>query len=234
MASLRVEACAAPKPPAGTVVRLFREGEGSGPVALLGRDYRAAARCGGGPGVACVSRQHAEVHRVGAVCFIVDCGSMAGTWVDGALLAPHQPRELRPGARVTLAGPDAARAAITFTFLDGEDEKKGALEQAVRTEAQCAVCQELLVAAHALECSHAFCGECVARWARLHRTCPLCRAPARAPPVPVRALDALVDAVAKSTLSAPERAARARRQRSWLAARKSLRKPPTKLLAASL
>ncbi len=52
-------------------------------------------------------------------------------------------------------------------------------------EFSCAVCTELLAAAHSLACGHSFCFLCITRWFEARRaagdaaTCPTCRAPVR-------------------------------------------------------
>eukprot|EP01137_Pigoraptor_chileana_P000154 Opistho-2@35836 len=45
-------------------------------------------------------------------------------------------------------------------------------------EFTCVVCQDLMVKAVTLTCSHSFCGSCVDNWLSMgHRDCPMCRSP---------------------------------------------------------
>lgn len=41
----------------------------------------------------------------------------------------------------------------------------------------CAICQDWLVACHALSCGHMFCGLCLATWLSRSQSCPHCRKP---------------------------------------------------------
>lgn len=49
------------------------------------------------------------------------------------------------------------------------------VKQAVHSHLLCAICRELVVAAHNLRCGHLFCGPCLAAWLRRKKDCPTCR-----------------------------------------------------------
>lgn len=74
----------------------------------------------------------------------------------------------------------------------------------------CGICQDLVVMAHALPCSHCFCQECLSEWLRrcasngLEPSCPNCRQPVSTAPAPVRMLDNTIDKFAAQVLSQAE------------------------------
>ncbi|CAL8072617.1 unnamed protein product [Calicophoron daubneyi] len=49
------------------------------------------------------------------------------------------------------------------------------INQMVKEKFTCPICQGLLVRARILACGHHFCRECVYRWFRTRRMCPMCR-----------------------------------------------------------
>merc|ERR1711920_136956 len=60
-------------------------------------------------------------------------------------------------------------------------------------ELACTVCQDFVVHAATIECSHTFCWSCIDTWLRQKRfECPVCRADVTREPVRTRAVDALV------------------------------------------
>jgi hypothetical protein len=95
---------------------------------------------------------------------------------------------------------------------------------ALAESSTCAVCMEVAVAPHALrQCSHIFCGECIATWITTRLSsgaplstigCPTCRA-APATAVRMPAWENLLHAVYEPTLSAEDYARRNERARRW-------------------
>eukprot|EP00743_Colponemidia_sp_Colp-15_P006479 GILK01006974.1.p1 GENE.GILK01006974.1~~GILK01006974.1.p1 ORF type:complete len:344 (+),score=46.13 GILK01006974.1:86-1117(+) len=83
----------------------------------------------------------------------------------------------------------------------------------VSEELMCCICQELIVLAHALPCSHSFCKSCITTWLANkqphNQTCPGCRAKVTSPPIPVKTLDNAIDLLAKQLLSKVEQKERA-------------------------
>ncbi|KAF7306630.1 RING finger protein 8 [Mycena indigotica] len=77
-------------------------------------------------------------------------------------------------------------------------EPAAKLLEGFEDELTCAICCDLLAAAHLLNpCGHSFCGECVSEWISVKvrkTTCPVCRAIiAKQPMAPNISLDKLVD-----------------------------------------
>jgi len=63
----------------------------------------------------------------------------------------------------------------------------------LHSELACSICQDWLVHAATVECSHTFCWACIDKWL-LHKKfeCPVCRAPVTREPVRTRAVEAIV------------------------------------------
>ncbi|VDP84570.1 unnamed protein product [Echinostoma caproni] len=51
------------------------------------------------------------------------------------------------------------------------------LDRTVKDNFSCPICQGFLVRARVLGCGHQFCRECLYRWLKLRRMCPMCRQP---------------------------------------------------------
>lgn len=89
------------------------------------------------------------------------------------------------GAAAAAAGALAAAAGGSTSRLDKHNsntkptEMDKDLRQISSSNLDCAVCKDLLAAAHVLGCGHMFCGTCLAAWLELKHdpTCPGCRAP---------------------------------------------------------
>lgn len=63
----------------------------------------------------------------------------------------------------------------------------------LHSELTCSICQDWLVHAATIECSHTFCWSCINTWMCHKRfACPLCRHPVARQPLRSRALDAIV------------------------------------------
>jgi hypothetical protein len=83
-------------------------------------------------------------------------------------------------------------------------------------DCKCGICHELMVAPHALACSHSFCGPCAMVWVRKRAVCPFCRARS-GKPIYERILDDIIVAVVEPHLDADEAADRTRRKGEWQA-----------------
>lgn len=51
------------------------------------------------------------------------------------------------------------------------------LDRTLKDNFTCPICQSLLVRARVLGCGHQFCRECLHKWIKLRRMCPMCRQP---------------------------------------------------------
>jgi hypothetical protein len=71
------------------------------------------------------------------------------------------------------AGHAAAAAAAAKGNSSGAD-----MRQVSCSNLECAICKDLLAAAHLLACGHWYCGVCLAQWLELRQepSCPSCRA----------------------------------------------------------
>ncbi|GAX78199.1 hypothetical protein CEUSTIGMA_g5641.t1 [Chlamydomonas eustigma] len=49
------------------------------------------------------------------------------------------------------------------------------LKEVLSSHLSCAICQDWLVACHALSCGHMYCGMCLSTWLARKRSCPTCR-----------------------------------------------------------
>ncbi|PRP83035.1 hypothetical protein PROFUN_09890 [Planoprotostelium fungivorum] len=74
-----------------------------------------------------------------------------------------------------------------------ENEKK-----AMEEEFSCIVCQELIMTAMTLECSHSFCQQCLSSWMLTKKMCPYCRTVITKQPIRSRTVD---NAIEKFTAS---------------------------------
>eukprot|EP00053_Salpingoeca_punica_P015057 m.137718 g.137718 ORF g.137718 m.137718 type:complete len:790 (-) comp16609_c2_seq5:719-3088(-) len=103
-------------------------------------------------------------------------------------------------------------AAATVDAADFDSVPKAArskLLEDMEEEFICMICQQLLVSAHNLPCSHCFCEDCLNRWLqKRNNTCPTCRKLIDGKPIPVKAIDNAVEKIAKERLSAEDLAER--------------------------
>ena len=213
----------------------------SGMVATLGRDPSSSVAVQDAGG-ATISRHHAEIHRIHDTYLLVDCGSRGGTWLNGKRLPEREPAPLAEGDRLALAcDPSTGEAACRLEFVRCTPPQTGQLpvppvvaprprpegpeapvlggqptiQRWAEDLATCAVCQEVLVAAHgSMNCSHRFCGECIQRWVALRGTCPECRTPVGVP-VPLPAMDALAEEVASALADGNSLSLREVRKKRW-------------------
>lgn len=56
-----------------------------------------------------------------------------------------------------------------------ESKLPGSMQELVENELQCSVCNELIINATTLACSHTFCEYCLLRWKKKNNICPICR-----------------------------------------------------------
>lgn len=97
-------------------------------------------------------------------------------------------------AAVAAAAKAAADAEVATAAQAIAEGKKTALKVAdIHSELACSICQDWLVHAATIECSHTFCWECIDKWLLQKKfECPVCRALVRREPVRTRAVDAIV------------------------------------------
>jgi len=53
--------------------------------------------------------------------------------------------------------------------------KSSAVFDAIKNEFTCSICQDVVIKAHGLTCSHMFCEYCIKRWLTKNSKCPFCR-----------------------------------------------------------
>jgi len=89
-----------------------------------------------------------------------------------------------------------------------ESLKKETIDRkALEEEFTCIICQELMVHASTLECSHSFCSECLEEWLNQKKICPMCRKPCNGKAVRALNLDNVIEKIVER-MSAEE-------QQSW-------------------
>jgi len=62
----------------------------------------------------------------------------------------------------------------------------------VAEEFTCSICQELMLCAMTIECSHSFCSPCISNWLERKKQCPVCRENISKPAVRSRNLDNII------------------------------------------
>jgi hypothetical protein len=87
--------------------------------------------------------------------------------------------------------------AHSLLRLAGRPPGEAELIEMLGEEMQCVICQNFLCAAHALPCSHTFCGDCLTEWLSKKRHCPTCRqAVGSASPTPIHNIDSMIERAA--------------------------------------
>ena len=71
---------------------------------------------------------------------------------------------------------------------------KRRLEEAMEDNLRCAICDELYIDATVLECRHTFCLDCVEKWRKEKKSCPICRKPVKKTTKPI-AFQGIIDAM---------------------------------------
>ncbi|ELT95456.1 hypothetical protein CAPTEDRAFT_202625 [Capitella teleta] len=61
-------------------------------------------------------------------------------------------------------------------MLEAREELLRNFANLMETELQCSICNELLIQATSLNCSHSFCSMCISEWMAVKKECPVCRA----------------------------------------------------------
>eukprot|EP00798_Chlamydomonas_sp_ICE-L_P019981 gene19981-26692_t len=125
-----------------------------------------------------------------------------------------------------LCSPSARQPTIAYPSEDKENFKRSsslpvascgkALEDILQNHFTCPICQEWVMACHALSCGHMFCGSCIAEWLKRKQACPTCRKPAAG--VPVRCLqvdNTINDVLAIRPMSPSAKSERSRRETAW-------------------
>jgi hypothetical protein len=100
----------------------------------------------------------------------------------------------------------------SVTPLEGND--LSAVRARLSADCKCAICLGLLVAPHALACSHSFCGSCITTWLKKNNICPCCRTRA-SKPVYERMLDDVLVAVVEPSLDEADAEERTVQKRKW-------------------
>jgi hypothetical protein len=105
----------------------------------------------------------------------------------------------------------------TFEPLDVEPlggEDLDHVRQRLSEECKCPICLSVLVAPHALTCSHSFCGPCIITALARLNICPICRErPGK--PVYERSLDNVLNAIVQPGLNEADMLERMARKREW-------------------
>ena len=80
------------------------------------------------------------------------------------------------GAVDKVKGSKGGRSSASKKGKKGSGSSPGAkMKEILATHLSCAICQDWLVACHALTCGHMFCGLCLTTWLNRNQTCPHCR-----------------------------------------------------------
>ena len=79
-----------------------------------------------------------------------------------------------------------------------QDEAELQLNNNLKDEFKCAICQDFFVEANTLACGHTYCYSCIVEWFSRSQRCPTCRAPCCSRPVKSNALDCAVQHIVKS------------------------------------
>lgn len=87
----------------------------------------------------------------------------------------------------------------------------------IEQEFTCAICQELIVNATTLQCSHTFCKPCLAEWIKQKKICPICRKRLTKPPTRNLTMENILDKLVKN-LTKEEQDNRERRKKEIIEA----------------
>lgn len=106
----------------------------------------------------------------------------------------EQMRKIEELQRELEAEREQKRAELAARASSQRRQSKSALNLTdLSSELACSICQDWLVHAATIECSHTFCWSCIDKWL-LHKKfeCPVCRSPVTREPVKTRAVEAIV------------------------------------------
>ena len=78
------------------------------------------------------------------------------------------------------------------------NEQELKLNDNLKDEFKCAICQDFFIEANTLACGHTYCYSCIMEWFARSQRCPTCRAPCCSRPVKSNALDCAVQHIVKS------------------------------------
>jgi hypothetical protein len=141
-----------------------------------------------------LSRHHAIITPEGdgdAILF-TPLSTLKATYMDGTMLKPYQEYELVSGNILTFGTPhdnmiDQITGDMVYNYTFHVHVKARKRKRGIQSETMdnitCAICIDVIAAAHSLECSHIFCGTCIWRALKSKNACPLCRRPCRNMPV---------------------------------------------------
>lgn len=91
-----------------------------------------------------------------------------------------------------------------FVSLAAKQSAEAEVLEMLGEEMQCVICQSFLCAAHALPCSHTFCGDCLVQWLSKKPHCPTCRQPTGgANPTPIHNIDSMIERAASVSWACP-------------------------------
>ncbi|KAL0478963.1 hypothetical protein AKO1_007853 [Acrasis kona] len=98
-----------------------------------------------------------------------------------------------------------------------QDAQEHGIMGDIEQEFTCAICQELIVSATTLQCSHTFCKPCLAEWIKQKKVCPVCRKILTKPPTRNLTMENVLDKLMKN-LSKEEQESRLRRRKDLIEA----------------
>ncbi|XP_046396627.1 E3 ubiquitin-protein ligase RNF8-like isoform X2 [Ischnura elegans] len=73
---------------------------------------------------------------------------------------------------------ESANASLEKQLLEcyqREENNKSLLNEVMENELQCSICNEIIMDAVTISCSHSYCSQCLITWRRNQNICPMCR-----------------------------------------------------------
>ena len=165
-----------------------------------------------------VSRLHAVFRSTSdGTLILTDLRSNNGTYVchDGEPMRRLEPDQewvvldkdqICFGLAVFRSNGRSVNSPFLFEFISHNAEEQQAEAQAegdadesvlevMSSHLNCAICHDLMVNPHSLQCGHIYCGTCITAWTRTSCTCPVCRKTIATALVPCRQLNDVMNAL---------------------------------------
>lgn len=181
-----------------------------------------------------ISKYHAIIEYKDDGFYILDLGSMNGTFLNDIRIEANVPTKLHPNDRLMFGSreeiPETKKYNL-FQFLVTDkpvcdpviptDTLQLSTSQIdkIKNEFQCGICMDVLLLPYTLPCGHTTCADCIEDWliTRTIRSCPTCRVMLNENqrPVPCRVLKDAITAIVEPTLTMQEHIERQERSVMW-------------------